>query len=104
MDIINIDTNTNPDLISNLEAHKQTVSISTQNIFKVVEDAIDNHPTVDKVVLMERTFRSDPCSIKAQLSNYGNAEYDKLLAASKHKDKIVIGKHNKKGPCVSFFC
>ena len=98
VDITNIDTNTNPDLITNLEAFKQTAKTSAENIFKVGEKAIQNHPTLEKVVIMDRTPRcdkrdADPSSIKAQLSKFGNGQYDKLWAESNFKDKIVVGKH-----------
>ena len=67
VDITNIDTNTNPDLISNLESYKQTASISSQNIVTIAEKAVENHPTLENVIIMERTERcdkkdADPCS------------------------------------------
>ena len=72
--------------------------MSSKNIVTVAEKAVENHPTLENVIIMERTERcdkkdADPCSIKAQLSTFANAEFDRLLSVSKHKEKIKVGKH-----------
>ena len=95
--ITNIDPNSSlSDPLTNIEAHKQRVSISTQNMVSVAENALRSK-MVENVILMERINRfdrteADPSGIKSILSNFGNSEYDRIVSLSEFRNNIFIGK------------
>lgn len=101
VDITNLDTQTDP--FGRLELMKQTIRTSSQNIFKIAENALTEYPQLQKVIIMERIERfdlenSDPFRIKSQLSKLGNQEYQSLLNESKFKDKIIVQKNDLNFP------
>ena len=97
VDITNIDTQINP--LENLKVSEQTASMSSQNIFSVVEDALEKNDHLEKVILLDRPPRydldeKDPHHIKTHLSKFANTEFRRLWENSKFKDRIIIGEHD----------
>ena len=78
--------------------NKKTVK-SAKNYFRVAEEALEENPTLKKIVLLNRiprfdSMNMDPLQIKHQLSNLANHEYTKLHSKSQFRERIIIGKHN----------
>ena len=68
-------------------------------MFNTAHDAIENHPNIEKVVIMEHAPRHDvndvdPLKLKPTLARYANNIFNQLWLDSKHKDKIVVGQHS----------
>ena len=98
VDISNLDTTKiNPG--QNIEAHKQVVMISCQNIFSAAQNALTKHPQLKKVVIVEHAPRfdvsdMDPTGLKPKLAIFANSYFAQLWHSSPMKDRIVIGKHS----------
>ena len=83
----------------NIEYYKQEVLISCKNMFTVAVEALQNKPSLVKVVIMEHAPRSDelcmdPVSLKPALATFANATFNHLWMESPWKSKIIIGAHN----------
>ena len=97
IDITNLDTShIKPD--DNTEALKQSVTVSCHNIFTAAEKALNTHPNLEKVLILEHPPRFDqpdidPLGLKPQLARYANLVYNQLWLASSHKQRIKIGTH-----------
>ena len=90
VDISNLDT-TKLSPGQNIEAYKQSILISCQNVFSAAHNALSRHPQLKKVVIMEHAPRFDapdvdPTGLKPKLAL--------LWHSSVMKDRIVIGKHS----------
>ena len=98
VDISNMDTTklTNND---NVEAYKQKIAISCENMFSVAECALAKNENLKTVVLMEHAPRydiphNDPTGLKPELVKFANNHYQQLLQNSSIKKNILIGKHS----------
>jgi len=92
-----MDTQNDP--LTKFEFFKQEVTIASENMFKVAENALSNNPKLKKVIILDRIQRFDkedvdPYRLKSQLSKLGNSCYLSLLSQSKFKNQIFIGHHN----------
>ena len=81
------------------EVFKQEVRYAAKNIFTAVESALDNQPSLKKVVILTLTPRYDerkaePRALKPILANVFNNALGELWLDSSKKDKVVIGLHN----------
>ena len=86
----------------NAHKHKyfkeQTIT-SAKNLFTSVTNAVKNHPSLQKIIVLKQTPRFDVTStttpgIKQELSKLYNETLDTLAASSDHKDKIMVGNHD----------
>ena len=98
VDISNMDV-TKLTINDNVEALKQKVVVSCQNVFNVAQNAITRHPQLQKVVIMEHAPRHDvpnvdPTGIKPRLAKLANLTFVQLWQSSNMKDNILIGKHS----------
>ena len=97
VDITNLDTsNVKPS--ENIEAFKQQIVISCKNMMTTGENALNAHPEIKKVIIMEHpprfdTVDKDPISLKSEFAKYANNVYQQLWFESSLKHKIVIGQH-----------
>ena len=67
-------------------------------MFDTIEAIIKDNPTIEKIILMDRTpqfdaLETDPNGLKPELALYGNNLNEEFRNKSALKDKIVIGKH-----------
>ena len=67
-------------------------------MFAVATDAVENHPELRKIILMEHaprfdTAEVDPLGLKPKLALYANKLYKELVNKSDMKKKIMIGNH-----------
>ena len=81
------------------EVFKQEVRYAAKNIFTAAESALDNQPSLKKVVILTLTPRyderkADPRALKPILANVFNNALGELWLDSSKKDKVVIGLHN----------
>ena len=98
VDITNLDTSKLTEL-DNIEVYKQKAIVSSQNIFTVAKHALERHPNLEKIVILEHNPRfdvavADPTGLKPKLAKFANAKLAQLVNSSVLKDKLVIGKHN----------
>ena len=97
VDITNLNTKENP--LANIDYFKQEAVLSARNFFSVGVNALNAHPELRKVVLMEQTPRydplvADPHSLKQALSQLFNDTLAQLRLACPLKDKIFVGSHS----------
>ena len=69
---------------------RQEATKSSFNMIKTAERAIQEHPSLEKVLIVERAPRHDKMS---WLSKFSNEELHRLLNLSSFKDQINIGLH-----------
>ena len=98
VDITNMNTKNIKD-DDDVEAFKQKIAKSCENIFTVAQNAITKHPELKSVLIMEHAprhdeARIDPTGTKAKLAVYANSTFQTLWDRSEMKDKIVLGKHS----------
>ena len=72
---------------------------ASTKIFEVAVNALETHPDLKKVIIVDRAPRidtavSDPYGLKSQLSELGNKVFRDLHEKSSFKDKIKIGNHS----------
>ena len=96
-DITNLDTSAG--LTGNIEFYKQEVLIASQNMISAARNIILRNPSVEKVLILDRTPRfdppsTDPSSLKPKLSLYANQMLRGLLENCDVKDSIVICSHS----------
>ena len=96
-DITNLNTEKNQKQY--LEYFKQETIVSAENIFSAAERALEIHPSLKKVGVMNHIPRCDPTSkdplgLKAELSSLFNSTLSNSWMRSKYKSNIVIGEHN----------
>ena len=97
VDISNINTKNNPD--ENIEEMREKAIESAKQLFCLAESALENFPSLQKVILMKRTPRydreeDDPLGLKPQLSSLADSVTFGCWCESKYRSKIVIGGHN----------
>ena len=97
MDITNLNTKENPE--AHIDYFKQEKVKSGTNLFVAATNAIQEQPTLKKVIIMKQIPRYDPLSVdplglKPVLSNLFNSTLTDLYMASTVKDKIFVGNHN----------
>ena len=68
-------------------------------MFSVPHEALDKHPKLKRVVILEHTQRfdkrdTDPMALKPHLARFANLNFSKLLQSSPFQNKIQIGKYN----------
>ena len=95
-DISNLKTNENN---IDVESFKKEVRYAAKNLFTAAEGALEDQPSIKKVVIMTMTPRydartSDPKSLKPILAQVFNNTLGELWLDSSMKDKVVIGLHN----------
>ena len=98
VDISNLNTK-NVRAKDNTDEFKERVGISCKNMMKVAQDALKNHPELEKVTIMNHdpkydTSDVDPVGLKSILANFTNAYFLELWLDSPMKNKIVIGSHS----------
>ena len=98
VDISNLNTK-NVRAKDNTDEFKERVGISCKNMMKVAQDALKNHPELEKVTIMNHAPRYDtsdvdPVGLKSILANFANAYFLELWLDSPMKNKIVIGSHS----------
>ena len=98
VDITNINTS-KLSVDDSIEVFKQDVVTSCHNIFAVAQNAVQNHPNLKKVVIMQHAPRFDeqnvdPTGLKPKLAKMANSTFSQLWHSSVHKDKIIIGQHS----------
>ena len=72
---------------------------SSQNMFRIAEESLEQNPSLQNVIIMEHHPRfdlpsSDPTSLKSKLAKLANAELQKLWLNSTQKGRIFIGQHS----------
>ena len=95
-------TNLNTSQLStneNTEYFQQKVVVSSQNMFSLAKQSLEQNPSLRKVILMEHPPRFDakeidPTSLKSKLARLANATLSQLWLNSHLKDKIIIGRHS----------
>ena len=81
------------------EVFKHEVRYAAKNLFTAAESALQNQPSLKKVVILSLTQRyddrkTDPRGLKPILANVFNNALGELWLDSPMKDKVVIGLHN----------
>ena len=79
--------------------YQHYVLTSCQNMFTTAQRALEEHPNLKKVVIMEHAPRYDekdidPLGLKPELSKYANSVYNQLWLDSHLKNKISVGRHS----------
>ena len=79
--------------------YQHYVLTSCQNMFTTAQRALEEHPNLKKVVIMEHAPRydekdNDPLGLKPELSKYANSVYNQLWLDSHLKNKISVGRHS----------
>ena len=97
VDITNM--NTTHDSAKAVDEYKQVVERATAKMFETANIMLDENESIEKVIILDRTprcdsRRNDPCELKPKLAEYGNQLNKVELEKAKHRNKIVIGKHN----------
>ena len=69
--------------------HIHRPSISPGRVFRIAQEALNNHTNLRKVVIMKRIPRYDN-HIRSELTKYGNYAYDKLWRENGCPANIVI--------------
>ena len=97
MDVTNLDTQIIKDEEINTFGQNEVLK-STKVMFEIIEGTLKENPSIQHIVLLDRTPRFDPkevdpAGIKPKLAEYGNALNEKFRDKSAYKDKIFIGKH-----------
>ena len=72
---------------------------SSQNMFRIAEESLEQNPSLQNVIIMEHHPRfdlpsSDPTSLKPTLAKLANAELQQLWLNSSQKERIFIGQHS----------
>ena len=78
---------------------KQEVFINSQNMIIAAKTITDNNPSIEQVIILDRTPRfdidsADPSGLKRELSMYGNKVFRDELDKTDMKDKIIVASHN----------
>ena len=97
VDITNFNTRENA--TDNFDYFHQETLKSAENLFRVAENALKNHQTLQKVIIFKQIPRYDtkivdPLQIKAALSDIYNKRIAELWMNSSLKSKIFVGSHN----------
>ena len=98
VDITNIDTSKVTET-DNMDAYQRMAFVSSTNMFVCAEKALDEHPNLEKVTVMEYAPRYDtkdvdPLNLKPALAKVANNALAQLWLNSKRKNKIQIGQHS----------
>ena len=93
-DITSIDTS-KLNKADNTAVYQQKALSSSQNMFDIAREALDDHPNIKKVIIMEHTTRhdtseADPVGLKPGLARYANNVLHQLWLDSGMKDEIVV--------------
>ena len=91
----------------NTEALQQNVVISCNNIVNIAQNALKNHPKLEKVTILEHAPRFDeknidPLGLKSHLAKFANSTLGQLWMTSPMKGRIMIGKHTLDCPDEAF--
>ena len=97
VDISNLNTKDKPE--EHFEYFRQETVLSATNLFRAAEKALEDKPSIEKVVIMNQIPRYDrsdidPLSLKSALSLLYNKTLTALWMDSSKKLKIFIGTHN----------
>ena len=97
VDITNLNTKDEPEKY--LEYFKQEVVMSAQHLFSSAVNALQTHPTLKKVIIMNLTPRTtvaaaDPLSLKPALVLLFNNTLRGAWMECSLKERLVIGAHN----------
>ena len=83
----------------NTDYFHQRVIVSSQNMFSLAKQSLEQNPNLSKVILLEHPPRFDakevdPTSLKPVLARLANATLSQLWLNSPLNDKIIIGRHS----------
>ena len=97
VDITNLKTRGNP--TEHFDYFNQQTVQSAKNTFSVAVDALNTHPSLQKVVICKQiprydTAETDPLQLKSALSHIFNNTLVDQWMKSPLKDKIYVGTHN----------
>ena len=101
VDISNLDTRQlRPN--DKTEIYQQQVIKSSQVMFKLAQNSLEQNPGLKKVVIMEHPSRFDtkdvdPTSLKQTLARLANSTLGQMWLNCPIKDKIFIGHHSLEG-------
>ena len=83
----------------NVEVFKQNIITSCHNTLAVAQPALQNHPDLETIAVMEHAPRYDlrtvdPTGLKPKHVAFANTTFAQMLETSVFRDKIAIGKHS----------
>ena len=90
-EISNLDLNL--DHSEHIESWKQQIHSASEATFNIAQQALNNNPSLKKVIIMKRIPRYDN-HVRSELTKYGNYIYDKLWREKGCPDNIVLGESN----------
>ena len=81
---------------------QQKVKESSQNLFRLAQQSLEQNSNLKRVIIMEHPPRFDnkmvdPTSLKSKLARLANATLGQLWLNCKQKFQIVIGQHSLEG-------